>query len=87
MRRYPKETFAAHILGSVGEVDAEDLEDPQYKRPRARRLIGQDGVEDTYDDYLRGKPGVTRIQVDAFGQPTAGGRSSPSGRSRATTCS
>jgi penicillin-binding protein 2 len=74
VRRYPKETFAAHILGSVGEVDEEDLEEPRYRGLEAGDSIGQDGVEDTYDKYLRGKPGVTRIQVDAFGQPTSGGR-------------
>ena len=74
VRRYPKETFAAHILGSVGEVTEEDLEEPRYKGLEAGDSIGQDGVEDTYDKYLRGKPGVTRIQVDAFGQPTAGGK-------------
>jgi penicillin-binding protein 2 len=74
VRRYPKETFAAHILGSVGEVDEEDLEDPQYAGLEPGDSIGQDGVEDTYDEYLRGEPGVTRIQVDAFGEPTAGGR-------------
>ena len=74
VRRYPKETFAAHILGSVGEVTEEDLEEPRYKGLEAGDSIGQDGVEDTYDKFLRGTPGVTRIQVDAFGQPTAGGR-------------
>jgi penicillin-binding protein 2 len=74
VRRYPKETFAAHILGSVGEVTEEDLKEPQYRGLEAGDFIGQDGVEDTYDEFLRGQPGVTRIQVDAFGQPTAGGR-------------
>ena len=36
--------------------------------------VGQDGVEYTYDHFLRGKPGITRTQVDAFGQPTRNGR-------------
>ncbi len=74
VRRYPHEAFAAHILGTVGEVTEEDLEEHRYKGLEAGDQIGQDGVEDTYDHYLRGRPGVTRIQVDAFGQPTAGGR-------------
>jgi penicillin-binding protein 2 len=74
VRRYPKETFAAHILGSVGEIEEEDLENPEYKGLEAGDFIGQDGVEDTYDHYLRGEPGVTRIQVDASGQPTTGGK-------------
>jgi penicillin-binding protein 2 len=74
VRRYPHETFAAHVLGSVGEVTEEDLEEPRYKGLEAGDSIGQDGVESTYDKYLRGTPGVTRIQVDAFGEPTARGR-------------
>jgi penicillin-binding protein 2 len=74
VRRYPHESMAAHILGNVGEVTEEDLEKHRYRGLEAGDQVGQDGVEDTYDSYLRGKPGVTRIQVDAFGQPTAGGR-------------
>jgi penicillin-binding protein 2 len=74
VRRYPHEVMAAHILGNVGEVTGEDLKKSRYKRLEAGDQIGQDGVEDTYDRFLRGEPGVTRIQVDAFGQPTSGGR-------------
>jgi penicillin-binding protein 2 len=74
VRRYPSETLAAHLLGSVGEVDKEDLEERRYKSLQPGDEVGQDGVEDTYDRFLRGEPGVTRIQVDAFGQPTAGGK-------------
>ncbi len=74
VRRYPHEAFAAHILGSVGQVTKEDLADDRFGGLEAGDEIGQDGVEDTYDRFLRGTPGVTRIQVDAFGQPTAGGR-------------
>ena len=33
-------------------------------------IVGKGGLEYTYDRYLRGKPGATRIQVDAFGRPT-----------------
>ncbi len=74
VRRYPHEVMAAHILGNVGEVTGEDLKEIRYKGLEAGDQIGQDGVEDTYDRFLRGRPGVTRIQVDAFGQPTSGGR-------------
>ena len=31
--------------------------------------MGKDGLEYTYDRYLRGKPGASRIQVDAMGRP------------------
>ena len=34
--------------------------------------VGQAGVENTYDNVLRGINGMTRVQVDAAGQPTGG---------------
>ncbi len=74
VRHYPHEAFAAHILGSVGEVSEEQLEEPQYRGLEAGDEIGQGGVEDTYDNYLRGQPGLTKIQVNALGQPTPGGQ-------------
>jgi penicillin-binding protein 2 len=74
VRRYPNGTLAAHILGSVGEVSEEQLKEPRYRRLEPGDEVGQDGVEDTYDPFLRGQPGTTRIQVDALGQPTPGGR-------------
>jgi penicillin-binding protein 2 len=74
VRRYPDGTLAAHILGNVGEVSEEQLEEPRYRGLQPGDEIGQDGVEYTYDHFLRGHPGVERIQVDAFGQPTRNGR-------------
>lgn len=74
VRAYPAETLAAHILGNVGEISGEELKDPRYRALVPGDEIGQDGVEDTYDSYLRGRPGLTRIQVDALGEPTPNGR-------------
>jgi penicillin-binding protein 2 len=74
VRDYPEGTLAAHILGNVGEISPEDLKEPQYRRLQPGDEIGQDGVEYAYDDVLRGKPGLTRIQVDALGQPTPNGQ-------------
>jgi penicillin-binding protein 2 len=74
VRRYPHSTLAAHILGNVGEVSEEQLEERRFRGLQPGDEIGQDGIEDTYDRYLRGRPGLTRIQVDAFGQPTRNGR-------------
>ncbi|HEU4599625.1 MAG TPA: hypothetical protein VFS26_07755, partial [Solirubrobacterales bacterium] len=74
VRRYPHGTLAAHIVGSVSEIDEEQLKEPRYKGLQPGDEIGQEGVEDTYDRYLRGKPGIEKIQVDAFGQPTRKGQ-------------
>jgi penicillin-binding protein 2 len=74
VRNYPHGTLAAHVLGSVGEISEEQLKEPRYKGLQPGDEIGQSGVEDTYDRWLRGKPGLTRIQVDALGQPTKNGQ-------------
>ncbi|HEY7255960.1 MAG TPA: penicillin-binding protein 2 [Solirubrobacterales bacterium] len=74
VRNYPDGSLAAHILGQVGEITEEQLKERQYRGLEPGDEIGQDGVEYTYDRYLRGKPGLTKIQVDAFGQPTPNGQ-------------
>lgn len=74
VRAYPDGSFAAHVLGTVGEISEEELKEPRYKGLQPGDKIGQEGVEDTYDRYLRGRPGLTRIQVDALGEPTPNGR-------------
>ncbi|HWB69870.1 MAG TPA: penicillin-binding protein 2 [Solirubrobacterales bacterium] len=73
VRRYPHGAMAAHVLGSVNEIDEEELNEPRYRGLQPGDEIGNSGVEDTYDRYLRGKPGTTRIQVNALGEPTPGG--------------
>jgi penicillin-binding protein 2 len=74
VRAYPDGTLAAHILGNVGEISPDELKDSRYRGLLPGDEIGQDGVEDTYDRFLRGRPGLTRIQVDALGEPTPNGR-------------
>ncbi|MGV1049518.1 MAG: penicillin-binding protein 2 [Solirubrobacterales bacterium] len=74
VRRYPDGSRAAHIVGSVGEISEKELKEPRYEELQPGDEVGQSGVEFTYDKYLRGTPGVTRIQVNALGQPTPGGQ-------------
>ncbi len=74
VRDYPDGSRAAHVLGSVGEVSEEELKEAPYKGLEPGDEVGQGGVEYTYDKYLRGKPGLTKIQVNALGQPTPGGQ-------------
>ncbi|MEA2206152.1 MAG: penicillin-binding protein 2 [Blastocatellia bacterium] len=68
-RRYPENGFLAHALGYVGEISPDQLEQPQYKSKGLKPgdVIGQDGLEKTYDDYLRGKDGYRRVIVDSGG--------------------
>jgi len=70
VREYPKDTLASHVLGYPREVTAEQLEDARFENAKPGDSVGQDGVELTYDNELRGVNGATRIQVDAHGRPT-----------------
>ncbi|HEX6887509.1 MAG TPA: penicillin-binding transpeptidase domain-containing protein, partial [Candidatus Nanopelagicales bacterium] len=70
VREYPGGTLAAHALGHVGTVTAEDLaEDPGLAGIVER---GRAGLEQQYDDVLRGRPGLERIVVDSAGHREGG---------------
>lgn len=63
LRRY-KEGIAAHVLGDVGEVDLETLKsDPYYS---GGDYCGKSGVEQYYEEDLRGKKGVKVYLVDVY---------------------
>jgi penicillin-binding protein 2 len=68
LRDYPFGSQAAHLLGYVGEISSSQLETPEYAGESPGRIVGQYGVEKTYDRYLRGKPGRKEIEVDAMGR-------------------
>jgi penicillin-binding protein 2 len=74
VRDYPDGSRAAHVVGSVGEVSEEELEEAPYKGLEPGDEVGKGGVEYAYDRYLRGEPGMTKIQVNALGEPTPGGQ-------------
>ncbi|HEV7615165.1 MAG TPA: penicillin-binding protein 2 [Solirubrobacterales bacterium] len=74
VRAYPDASRAAHVVGSVGEVSEEELEESRYEGLEPGDEVGKGGAEYTYDHYLRGQPGLTKIQVNALGQPTPGGQ-------------
>lgn len=61
LRKYPK-PIAAHLLGYVGEVDENYIKkNPYYKMGD---YVGISGLEKTYEEYLRGKKGVSIYLVD-----------------------
>ncbi len=69
-RYYPLGTTLAHMLGYVGEISPKQLEDPEYKERgfRPGDIIGKGGVEQYYDEYLRGRPGYRKVLVDSRGR-------------------
>jgi penicillin-binding protein 2 len=74
VRHYPDGTLAAHVLGNVSEINEEELKEARYKHLEPGDEVGKAGIEYSYDKYLRGQPGLQKIQVNALGQPTPGGQ-------------
>ncbi len=68
-RHYPFGKTLAHVLGYVGEVSPKQLEKPEYQEKgfRPGSIIGKGGLEQYYDDYLRGKEGYRKVLVDSRG--------------------
>ncbi|HET7487639.1 MAG TPA: penicillin-binding protein 2 [Acidimicrobiales bacterium] len=66
-RTYPHGSLAAHVLGYVGEINDAELSARQGKGYRLGDDIGKSGVEQSFEDDLRGTPGATRLEVDAAG--------------------
>jgi penicillin-binding protein 2 len=69
LRQYPKKAFATHLLGYVGEISADQLGLEQFRVLKAGAQVGKDGVEEVYDQYLRGTDGSRKVEVDAAGLP------------------
>jgi len=68
VRVYPDGALAAHELGYIRPITAEQLKDPQYKGYSATELIGQAGLEQQYDKVLRGTPSQKTVSVNAAGE-------------------
>ncbi len=67
-RLYPRGGFAAHLIGYVGEVSEQMLNDPRYAFYEPGDVVGRSGVEQTYDSLLRGKDGSRDIIVNSHGK-------------------
>ncbi len=68
-RLYPPDGFAAHVVGYVGEVSEQMLEnDPRYAAYEPGDVVGKSGVEETYDALLRGTNGSRDVIVNSHGK-------------------
>lgn len=69
-RFYPHGTNMAHVLGYVGEISPKQLESETFKQKgfRPGDIIGKCGLEEYYDEFLRGRPGYRKVIVDSRGR-------------------
>jgi penicillin-binding protein 2 len=72
LRKYPHQSLAAQVLGSVGEISETELKARRKLGYKLGDIVGKSGVEATYDRYLRGRDGIDELTVDSRGRPKTG---------------
>ena len=69
-RIYKYGTLASQVLGYIGQISSTQLEEPKFQDLgyKAGDIIGQAGLERSYDQILRGKNGKRKVVVDSRGR-------------------
>jgi penicillin-binding protein 2 len=73
VRSYPGGEAMSHILGYVGKINQEELEDPENLTPGGNAIydsddiIGKNGIELTMETLLRGNKGGRYVRIDGMG--------------------
>lgn len=75
-RVYHQGPIGAHLLGYIGEVSSRELEilnRRSFQKYSQRDFVGKFGIEERWEDYLRGIDGAFYSEVDALGRKTSEG--------------
>lgn len=67
-RFYPQGRLAAHVLGYMNQLRAEELDTLAEQGYDASEQIGRYGLEKVWENYLRGKKGIERYVANAKGE-------------------
>src|ERR1700731_1545100 len=67
-RLYPRNGFMAHLIGYVGEVSEEMLNQPRWEFYNPGDVVGKSGVELQYNQILMGKNGSRQVLVNSRGK-------------------
>lgn len=69
MRTYP-DSVAGLILGYIGEVSPRMLQRDRYQSYQQGDYVGINGLENSYEEVLRGQRGVYFLERDNYNRPT-----------------
>ena len=67
-RLYPRDGFMAHAIGYVGEVSENDLNQSKFAFYEPGDMVGKSGIEEAYDEILRGTDGSRDVIVNSHGK-------------------
>jgi len=67
-RLYPESDYGSHIWGYVGEITESDLAEDTEERYSLGDIVGKEGIEKQYEDYLHGENGFKYIEITAAGK-------------------
>lgn len=72
IRYYPMGSVMCHVIGSLGKIstDAEIEKYIKEKNYLPDSIIGKTGIEESYEDMLKGKDGEMVVEVDRIGNKT-----------------
>ncbi len=67
-REYPEGGLAAHLFGYVGEIQESQLQRPEFAGLQLGAMVGQAGIERTYNTLLQGADGSRMVAVNSRGR-------------------
>ena len=69
MRHYPYGESFSHVIGYVGRINVEELNEIDQINYSASHYIGKLGIEKYYEEELHGTVGYEQVENDASGKP------------------
>lgn len=70
VRIYPQGSLAGQVVGYTGRTSRESTRTLQNNEPLWPESEGREGIEQTFDDQLRGRPGQLNLTFDKDGNKT-----------------
>ncbi len=68
IRKYTAGSIASHIIGYVGNISKDEYEKRKEQGYSLNDTIGKSGLEASFEEYLRGKNGSKRLEMDSYGR-------------------
>lgn len=70
IRKYFTQNVASHIIGYIGRIGSNEYKKKKDLGYNQNDMVGKSGIEATFEDFLRGKDGVLRLEMDSEGRVT-----------------